>query len=463
MQVDRRRFLGTAVASAVWNSQSKLRAGAPVRPNIIYINSDDLGYGDLGCYGSRIPTPNIDRMAAEGVRFTQFYAASNICSPSRAGLLTGRYPTRVGVPFVLSTPTTTSGLSTSETTLAQTLKGAGYATNCVGKWHLGVLPQYLPTRRGFDYFFGIPFSNDTLPVSILENEQVVQNSPGQDTLVQQFTSQAINRINNRASDTPFFLYLAYSAPHIPLVPSARFQGSTRMGTYADVVAELDWGVGQVLQALKDNGMDENTLVVFSSDHGPWYQGSAGNLRGRKAETWDGGMRVPFVARFPGLIPSAAVSTSMATALDVMPTFAGLANAPLPSNRLDGVDIWPVLSGQSTSVDRDMFLYFDGWNLQCARWGRWKLHVARNNTPAWTPTPAVGGMNLPLPSPELYDMEMDPCEGSDCSDDNPDVVAQIKSRILQTLPTFPNEVQAAWNYTMSRRVGYMPSGSLPVMP
>ena len=457
--LDRRGFLGTAVASAVLNSQSKLRADVPPRPNIIFINSDDLGYGDLGCYGSRIPTPNLDRMAAEGVRFTQYYAASNICSPSRAGLLTGRYSTRVGVPYVLSTPSSTSGLNVSETTMAETLKSAGYATMCLGKWHLGVQPQYLPTRRGFDSFFGIPFSNDTHPVPMMENEQIVQNSPAQETLIQQFTEQAVSKIANR-QPSPFFMYLAYSAPHIPLFPSARFKGSTRMGTYADVVAELDWCIGQVLQAVKDNGIDQNTLIIFSSDHGPWYQGSAGNLRGRKGETWDGGLRVPFIARFPNVIEAGGVRTGMATALDILPTVARLANAALPANRLDGVDIWPMLTGEQTDVDRDVFLYFDGWNLQCARWGKWKLHVARNNTPAWTPAPAVGGLNLPLPSPELYDLEADPCEASDCSADNPDIVSQIRSRIAKMLSSFPAEVQSNWSFCMSRRVDYVPSGGLP---
>jgi arylsulfatase A len=462
MLLDRRRFLSTAVASAAWSSRSKLRGDAPPRPNIVFINSDDLGYGDLGCYGSKIPTPNIDQMAAEGVRFTQYYAASNICSPSRAALLTGRYATRVGVPYVLSLPNTTSGLSMSETTMAQSLKAAGYFTVCVGKWHLGVLPQYMPTHRGFDQFFGIPYSNDTMPLPLMQGDQVVENSPGQDTLLQRFTQRAIDSIGSRPQDSPFFLYLAYSAPHIPLVPSGRFRGSTRMGTYADVVAELDWGVGQVLQALKDNGIDQNTLVVFSSDHGPWYQGSAGNFRGRKAETWEGGFRVPFLTRLPGVIQGGSVCNGVATALDILPTFARLANAPQPTTVLDGVDIWPMLSGQQTSVDREVFLYFDGWNLQCARWGKWKLHVARNNTPAWSPIPAVGGMNLPLPAPELYDLEADPCEASDCADDNPDIVAQIKSRIAKVLPTFPAEVQAAWNYTMTLRVGYAPSGALPTL-
>src|SRR5581483_7254409 len=460
--MDRRQFFGTAVASAVLGSQSKVRGDVPSRPNVLYINSDDLGYADLGCYGSKIPTPNIDRIAAEGVRFTQFYGASNICSPSRAGLLTGRYATRTNVPFVLSTPQTTSGMAVTETTSAQVVKSAGYSTFCIGKWHLGVLPQYLPTHRGFDYFFGIPFSNDTLPISIMENEQVVENSPGQDTLTQQFTAKAIDKIAARPQDSPFFMYLAFSAPHIPLVPSAPFRGSTGMGTYADTVAELDAAVGQVMQWLRDNGLDQNTLVMFSSDHGPWYQGSAGNLRGRKAETWEGGMRVPFLARLPGVIQAGSLATGMATGLDILPTVAHIANAQLPSNRLDGVDITPMLTGDQANVDRDMFLYFDGWNLQCARWGKWKLHVARNNTPPWTPSPSVGAMNLPLPLPELYDLQEDPCESSDCSDANPDVVMQIKNRIAQMLPTFPNEVQQAWSFTMSRRVQYVPSGAYPIL-
>lgn len=470
MVLGRRRFLSAATAGAVWGSRSKLRGDSAVnnsvpsnsRPNIVLISADDLGYGDLGCYGSRISTPNIDQMATEGVRFTQYYSASNICSPSRAALMTGRYSTRVGVPYVLSTPDTTSGLSLSETTMGQTLHAAGYATSCVGKWHLGVLPQYMPNHRGFDQFFGIPYSNDTAPLPLMQNDQVIQMNPAQETLSQSFTQQAIAAIQNRPQGAPFFLYLPYSAPHIPLAPSAAFHGASKQGAYADVVMELDSCVGQVLQALKDNGIDQNTVVMFSSDHGPWYQGSAGDLRGRKSETWDGGMRVPLIARFPGVIPGGTVCTAMATALDIVPTLAGLTGAPLPANRLDGVDIWPLITSQQTSVDRDVFLYFDGWNLQCARWGKWKLHVARNNTAPWTPAPAVGAMNLPLPSAELYDLEADACESSDCADDNPDIVAQIKSRINQMLPTFPVEVQSAWNLTLSHRVEYSPSGAFPVL-
>jgi arylsulfatase A len=462
MSMDRRSFLRTTTgAGALLGVQSKLPAASSLSsPNIVLICADDLGYGDLGSYGSRIPTPNLDQMAAEGIRLTQFYAASNICSPSRAALLTGRYSTRVGVPYVLSDPASTTGLSVSETTMAQTLKAAGYATMCVGKWHVGWTPQYLPTHRGFDGFFGIPYSSDMWPLPLMQNDQVIQDEVGPDTLTQLFTQQAVSYINS-SSGSPFFLYLAYSSPHIPLTPSAAFRGASKQGAYADMVMEVDLSVGAVLQAIQNRGIDGNTLVMFSSDHGPWYQGTTGGLRGRKAETWDGGMRVPFIARFPGQIQSGTVSGGVAAALDILPTVARLAGAPGPPNPLDGVDIWPLLSGARQTVDRDAFLYFDGWNLQCARLGQWKLHVARNNTPAWAPAPVGGLMNLPLASPELYNLEADPGEASDCAADRPDIVSQIQQRINQLLPTFPVEVQSAWRSTMQLPVGYTPTGALPI--
>ena len=458
--MDRRSFLRTAAgAGTLLSVQPKLQAD-PSSPNIVLIYADDLGYGDLGCYGSNIPTPNIDQMAAEGVRFTQFYAASNICSPSRAAMLTGRYSTRVGVPYVLSTPTDTSGLSLSETTVAQTLKGAGYSTMCVGKWHVGWAPQYLPTHRGFDQFYGIPYSSDMYPLPLMQNDQVIQANVGTDTLTQLFTQQAVSFING-ANGSPFFLYLAYSTPHIPLTPSAAFVGASKQGAYADVVMEMDWSVGAVMQALKNNGIDGNTLVIFSSDHGPWYQGSVGGLRGRKAETWDGGMREPFIARFPGQIQSGSECDGMATAMDILPTLARLAGAALPGNPLDGIDIWPQITGARQTVDRPAFLYFDGWNLQCARFGPWKLHVARNNTPAWAPAPVGGVINLPLPAPELYNMVADPGEASDCAAANPDIVSEISRKIAQLLPTFPIDVQNAWRTTVLQPVEYTPTGALPI--
>jgi arylsulfatase A len=460
MSMDRRSFLRAATgAGALLSVQPGLR-GDSTLPNIVFICADDLGYGDLGCYGSKISTPNLDQMAAEGIRFTQYYSASNICSPSRAALLTGRYATRVGVPYVLSTPTDTSGMSLSETTVAQTLKTAGYASMCVGKWHVGSTPQYLPTHRGFDQYFGIPYSSDMWPLPLMQNDQVIQDEVSPDALTQLFTQQAVRFIKSSQS-SPFFLYLAYSAPHIPLAPSVAFRGASKQGVYADVVGELDWGVGAVMQAIKDAGIDGNTLIMFTSDHGPWYQGSAGDLRGRKAETWEGGMREPFIARFPGQIQSGAVCGDMATALDILPTLARLTGAALPGNRLDGMDIWPLLTGGNQTADREVFLYFDGWNIQCARLGSWKLHVARNNTPAWSPTPMGGAMNLPLAKPELYNLDVDPGEASDYAADNPAIVAEISRRIAQLLPTFPPDVQNAWRNTMSIPVQYTPTGALPI--
>jgi arylsulfatase len=427
-------------------------------PNIVLIYADDLGYGDLGCYGSKIPTPNIDQMAAEGVRFTQFYSASGLCTPSRAALMTGRYPVRVGLPYVLQARDP-SGLPESETTIAHTLRRVGYRTMCVGKWHLGSREEYLPTRRGFDEYFGIPYSNDMWPLPMMRNTFIAEETAAQETLTRRYTEQAVGFIN-RFRDWPFFLYMPHSAPHIPLAVSSTFRGNSNLGRYADVVSEMDWSVGEVLKALKENGLENNTLVMFTSDNGPWFQGNAGGLRGRKAETWEGGMREPFIARLPGVIPESSISTAVATTMDILPTLARVAGAPLPETVLDGVDLWPVLSGERPEVEREMFLYFDGWNLQCARWGRWKLHVARNNTPAWVPIPPGGQVNLPLPSPELYDLESDPQESSDCAADRPEIVARIRERIEWLLPGFPEQVQTAWRQTMNRRVGYTPSGALP---
>jgi arylsulfatase A len=353
-------------------------------------------------------------------------------------------------------------MSLSETTMAQTVKAAGYSTMCVGKWHVGWAPQYLPTHRGFDQFFGIPYSSDMNPLPLMQNDQVIQADVSPDTLTQLFTQQAVSFINGaKSNSSPFFLYLAYSTPHIPLMPSAAFKGASKQGAYADVVMEMDSGVGAVMQALKDNGIDGNTLVMFSSDHGPWYQGSAGGLRGRKSETWEGGMRAPFIARFPGQIQSGSWCTNMATALDILPTVARLTGAPQPGNPLDGNDIWPLLTGARQLADRQAFLYFDGWNLQCARLGPWKLHVARNNTPAWAPAPVGGAINLPLAAPELYNIDVDPGEASDCAADNPAMVAEITHHIAQLLPSFPVDVQNAWRNTMALPVQFTPTGALPI--
>jgi arylsulfatase A len=455
MNMDRRSFLKTTFAAALGGVYAK---GQSALPNIVLILADDLGYGDLGCYGSDIPTPNLDGMAAEGVRFGHFYSASPVCSPSRAALLTGRYPTRVGVPRVLH-EADQYGLSLSEITLPQALKTLNYGTMCIGKWHLGCQPDYLPTSRGFDQFYGLPYSNDMSPLPLMVNTTTIEQPARLNTLTSRYTDQAVNFISN-SNGSPFFLYLAHTFPHAPLAVSDRFKGVSGMGLYGDVVAELDWSVGQVLSALKANNLDNNTLVMFTSDNGPWYLGSAGKLRGRKGDSYEGGVREPFIARWPGRIPAGRTTQAQATTMDIFPTLAGLTGAGLPA-QMDGVDIFPLLSGQQANVDRDAFLYFDDWNLQCARVGRWKLHVARYNAAAWGPVPAGGRLNLPLPRPELYDLESDPGESYDVAPDHPDVVADIRSKMVAALPTFPAEVQNAWRDTMNQQVAPTPDGALPI--
>ncbi len=474
---DRRTWLKAALAAvsgaavAPLGGQGPLRSEPPSRartrlgsrsgrpPNIVFILADDLGYGDVGCYGSSIPTPNLDRLASEGVRLTQFYSASPVCSPSRAALLTGRYPTRVGIQRVLF-PSDTIGIAESETTLPAMLKTQGYRTACIGKWHLGAQPEFLPTSRGFDEFFGLPYSGDMLPRPLMRNTAVIEQPARLDTLTQRYTDEAVSFLV-RSRDVPFFLYLSHNEPHIPLIASEPFRGQSGLGPYGDVVMEMDWSVGEVLRALHENGLAGNTLVIFTSDNGPWYQGSPGRLRGRKGETYEGGVREPFLARFPGRIPPGLESHGVASMLDVLPTLAGLTGAALPGKSLDGVDVWPLLIGQQPDVSRDVLLYFDDWNLQCARWGRWKVHLSRYNSVAWGPSPPEGRLNLPLPRPELYDLEADPGESYDVASQHPEIVAQIRARVMNLLPGFPAAVNTAWQDTQNYRVQDTPDGALPV--
>ncbi len=423
------------------------------------ILADDLGYGDLSCYGSSISTPNIDQMAAEGTRFTHFNSASPVCTPSRAAWLTGRYPTRMGLPRVLDT-TDTYGIPDTETTLAQALKNAGYATGCVGKWHLGSTPDYLPTARGFDEFYGIPYSIDQGTRPLMRNLDVIEEPANLDTLTQRYTAMASDFIA-RSKGGPFFLYMAHSFPHLPLPGSLQFGGRSFQGAYGDVVQEIDWSVGQVLRSLQANGLDSNTLVLFSSDHGPWFQGSPGRLRGRKGDTFEGGVRVPFVARFPGFIPQNQVCSAFATSLDAMPTVSALAGAALPANPMDGIDIRSLLTGDASSLPREAFLYFNDVYLQAARLGSWKMHLSRFNVPAFTPAPAEGRINLPLPAPELYDVVSDVDEGHDRSDRNSAVVADLRMRVDRLMRTFPADIQNAWAQTLAVPVQGTPAGCLPI--
>jgi arylsulfatase len=458
----RRNFLtSAALASAAAPLLTRQLLAQQRKPNIILIFADDLGYGDLGSYGGKIRTPNLDRLAREGVRFTDFLSANPVCSPSRAALLTGRYPTRVGVPRVLF-PYDKTGLNAGETTSAAMLQAHGYKTACVGKWHLGHLPEFLPPRWGFDQYFGIPYSNDMEPPVLLRADkdkvETIEARANMDTLQEQYTREAVQFIDsNRAN--PFFLYMPHTFPHIPLGASPRFRGKSAQGLYGDTVEELDWSVGELLSSLKRNNLDRNTLVIFTSDNGPWHLGSSGTLRGRKGSTYEGGVRVPMIARMPGQIPAGKTTNQLSSTLDMLPTFAALTGAPLPARPLDGINLWPVLSGKQARLEREALLYFDGWNAQCLRQGTYKLHVSRYNVMAYNPAPQIGRINLPLPQPELYDLATDPDESYDVAPERPQVVQDLMAKYEKLLAGFPGEVTTAWKETKSRRS----TGSIGAVP
>ena len=448
-----------ALGSRCKLAEAQQETRSPDKPNIVFIFCDDLGYGDLECYGSQIHTPNLNRLASEGMRFSNFCSADPVCSPSRAALLTGRYPTRVGVPRVFF-PQDKGGLNLDETTLANLLKDRGYKTACVGKWHLGRPNEYMPTKRGFDEYFGIPYSNDMTPRVLMRNLEVIEDPANLETLTQRYTKVATDFIAGSKND-PFFLYMPHTFPHIPLAASSRFRGKSPLGIFGDVVMELDWSVGEVVRTLREQGLEENTLIMFSSDNGPWYQGSPGKLRGRKNSTYEGGIREPFIARWPGRIPASKTSNALASMMDVFPTVAKLCGAQLPAKPLDGIDIWPLLTAQTDSIQRAPLLYFNNWNLQCARWNNWKLHVARYNTAPYVPAPPGGVKNYILPHPELYDLGADPNESYDVASEHPDVVEKMQGLIGNMIETFPQPVKDAYAESKARQANpAMPAGSWP---
>ncbi len=442
-----RNLVVLVIAVIVWPLADSVSAQR--RPNIIFIYADDMGYGDLGCYGAKaIKTPNIDRMAAEGLRLTSFYSVSPICTPSRAALMTGRYAARMGIDQMhlanVLFPNDKTGLPQAETTIARALKEKGYKTACIGKWHLGRVSPHRAIDHGFDYYFGIPYSNDMTPTPIVRNDDVVEEPANQDTLTRRYTEEAVSFIE-RAKAQPFFLYLAHNMPHIPLHASERFRGKSAGGLYGDVIEELDWGVGEVLNALKRFDLDRDTIVFFSSDNGPWYQGSAGPLRGRKGWTYDGGVREPGIVRWPERIQSGRVSDEPVATIDFFPTALALASNKEPAHALkqplDGKDILPFLLGRETNVPQSLYLFFDGPYLQTARAGRWKIHVARWNIPRYT---AASGQqkNVLVLTPELYDMSVDLGESYDVAAQHATLVGDLKARIIAALRTFPKEIQQA---------------------
>jgi arylsulfatase len=355
----------------------------------VLIFTDDLGYGDIGSFGAkRIRTPNIDRLGREGMRFTSFYVSQPVCTPSRASLLTGCYANRIGLEGALN-PTSTVGIHENEFLLPELCKERGYATALFGKWHLGHLPRFNPLRHGFDEYFGLPYPNDCSnkyhpivrtfpPLPLMEGERSVAEEPDQSQFTRWFTERSVKFIE-RNKDQPFFLYLAHVMPHVPIFASDRFRGKSAGGLYGDVIEELDWSVGEVLAALRRHGLEERTLVIFTSDNGPFlsygtHAGSAGPLRGGKLTTFEGGVRVPALMRWPGKIPSGRVCHELVTAMDILPTIASRIGVRL-RNPIDGRDIWPLLSGKpGATTPHEAFYYYGGMELHAVRSGDWKLHL-----------------------------------------------------------------------------------------
>jgi arylsulfatase A-like enzyme len=419
-------------------------------PNVVILFADDLGYGDLGCYGApEIKTPHLDRMRAEGMLMTDFYSASPVCSPSRAALLTGCYPPRVGVTEVFF-PRHETGLAGGEVTLAELLKTRGYATACIGKWHLGHRPDFLPTRHGFDRYFGIPYSNDMWvdpaaavadncvfregldlaalrdgkkrggKVPLMRDEQVVEYPAEQSTLTQRYTDEAVDFIKaNR--DKPFLLYLPHTMPHIPLAASEAFRGKSDRGPYGDTVEEIDASTGRILQTLKDLGLDENTLVIFTSDNGPWNLskgrgGSPGPLRGYKFSTYEGGVRVPCLVRWPGTVPAMSSCNAPAGTIDLLPTIAALAGAKVPGDRvIDGRDIRDLLTDKpGAGSPHETMQYWRLDDLQAIRHGDWKLRDV---------TDRKGKRTV-----ELFNLRHDVAESENLADKHPRRVADLQARL-----------------------------------
>ena len=390
-------------------------------PNFVLIFCDDLGYGDIGCFGSKKHrTPNVDRMAAEGMKLTSFYSTSGVCTPSRSSLMTGCYPRRVDMhqsgrnEWVLF-PVAREGLHPGEATVAEVLKQNGYATACIGKWHLGDQHAFLPTKQGFDRYFGIPYSNDmgvrqrpkiNPPLPLMRNETVIEAPVDQTTVTKRYTEEAVRFIGDHR-DRPFLLYLPHTMPHNPVHSGPDFQGKSSNGGFGDCVEEIDWSTGEILDALKEHGLDRNTLVIFTSDNGAAkrWGGSNEPLSGWKGSTMEGGMRVCFVARWPGTIPAGSVCDEVTSTIDILPTFAAIAGAPLPKMRvLDGRNILPLLEGRPGAASpHEAYFYYRVRDLQAVRSGKWKLHLKGN---------------------KLYDLKADIGETNDVASENEEVVRKL---------------------------------------
>lgn len=444
---------GTILAGMVTSSTLSDPQQSPVvarPPNFVLILGDDLGYGDLGVYGHPvIRTPNLDRMACEGLKLANFYASAPLCTPSRAALLTGRYPIHSGLVRVLF-PGEKSGISDYEITLGTALQRLGYVTACIGKWHLGDLPPYRPNKHGFDYYFGLLYSSDMdqripqleekfrfpYPLSLYRNDEIIESPVERDKLTQYYNDEAVKFIQQN-KDRPFFLYLPHSMPHWPWQASEKFRGKCPYGIYGDAVEEIDWGVGEIIRTLREKGIEDNTLVMFTSDNGADLSellnraydvpllpggGSNGILRGGKGSTWEGGFRAPFLARWPGKVPAGIERLDIACTMDLFTTIVELAGGKVPDDRpIDGVNIWPTLQGTQESRREDFFYFSNASDthvqILAMRSGKWKLHFRRYDFRG----PAVF-------HPEaLYNLDEDPSEKYDQAKDQPQTVASLVAK------------------------------------
>ncbi|SDA69793.1 C-terminal region of aryl-sulfatase [Algoriphagus alkaliphilus] len=414
------------------------------KPNIILIFADDMAYGDLGSYGARgWETPHLDQLSADGLRFTQFYVPHAVCTASRAALLTGAYANRLGLYGALD-HTADHGLNPEEITIAEMLKENGYQTGMVGKWHLGHHPEFLPTRQGFDSYFGLPYSNDMWPkhpesknyyppLPLIEGEKTIAYLDDQQELTSWYTYKSLEFIEKN-QENPFFLYLAHSMPHVPLFVSDKFKGKSEQGLYGDVMMEIDWSVGEIRKKLKELGLSENTLIIFTSDNGPWlsYGGHAGlkaGLKEGKGTSWEGGIRVPAIFSWPGKIPAGQVQNQAAMTIDILPTLAKLTNSNLPKLKIDGSDIWPLIQGEEQEL-KPYYAYYNQNELQAVIYGKWKLvfpHVYRT-----IPADAeIRNDGIPvkysyirLENSQLFDLSKDMEESLDVSAQNPEIAAML---------------------------------------
>jgi arylsulfatase A len=428
-------------------------------PNIVIIFIDDMGYADIGPFGAKgYPTPNLDRLAAGGRKFTNFHVPQPVCSASRAGLLTGCYPNRIGIHGALG-PAAKHGIASTEMTIAELVKQKGYATGMAGKWHLGTPKSFLPTHHGFDEYFGLPYSNDMWPLHpearpgaypplpLIEGDTVLKTDLGhedQNQLTTQYTERAVKFIGKN-KDRPFFFYLAHSMVHVPLHVSDKFRGKSGQGLFGDTVMEVDWSVGEILNALKSNQLEDNTLVIFTSDNGPWlsygdHAGSAGPLREGKGTCWEGGTREPTLMRWPGKIPAGSSTGAMMMTIDLLPTIAKLVGAKLPDHKIDGLDVWPLITGEKNAKNphEGYAFYYEQNQLQAVTSGdgRWKLQLPHSFRTLNGRPGGKGGIpakyeNARLDQAELYDLENDVGETKNIAAAHPDIVAQLEAFAAKT--------------------------------